>query len=60
MVNIMEEIQEDKNRELLAEGLEEDFTQWIRDNKETLMQDFIDENYEDEFNEYCKKQYEQL
>jgi hypothetical protein len=33
MVNIMEEIQEDKNRELLAEGLEEAYLNGVSLNK---------------------------
>jgi|WetSurMetagenome_2_1015567.scaffolds.fasta_scaffold1196518_2 hypothetical protein len=51
------ELEEDVRRERDAEGRETKYDCWFSDNRIQLLKDFVEEFHEQEFDDYCKREY---
>ena len=51
-----EQIKQDEARELIQESREEAYYQWQSDNKDSLVDEYL-EMFEDNFNAFCKNEY---
>jgi hypothetical protein len=56
-IELQKEMDEDIRRERDAEGRETKYDCWLSDNILDLRKDFIEEKYEQEFDDYCKQEY---
>jgi hypothetical protein len=54
---LQKEMEEDIRRERDAEGRETKYDCWFSDNRIQLLKDFVEEFHEQEFDDYCKREY---
>ena len=51
------EIDSDRLYEELQEHQQEAYQQWLSDNKDTLLKEFVQDFYESEFDEFCRQEW---